>query len=175
MAVRCHFARFGQVGTCGDAEAFDALRRFVKSKRLCDEVSADDFAAQVIEVAGCETVGTECEQRIRVRRDGLTGYADTRGKVVIEPVFDEAGDFAEGRAKVKVNGRMGLIDKAGRWVIQPRYESLEHYVDCGISLVLADGVWSALDYDGYPMGIYHARLQEVARMLNERMKITIEI
>ena len=175
VAVRCHFASFGEAGTNGDGEAFDSLRRLVESKPLADEMS-DEFTARVAAtVGGCEVAGPECEQRIRIRRDGLTGFADTSGTIVIEPRFDSAEDFREGRAEVDVGGRKGLIDKSGRYVIPARYEYLEYHDDCGISVVRSEGVWSVFDYDGNPTGIRHESVAQVQRMLTERMKITIEI
>lgn len=174
VAVRCHFASFGG-STDGDDEAFGSLRRFVLSKPEVDESSDTVCGVRPVVAAEFEVVGPEQEQRIRICRDGLTGYADTAGNVVVEPQFDEAEDFREGRAEVSVNGRMGLIDKSGRFVIPAGYEYLEYRDDCGISLVRSGGVWSAFDYEGCPTGIHHEDVVELCRMIEDRLKITIEI
>lgn len=175
MAVRCHFARFGAAD--GDSRAFESLRRFVASLREGDVMTGSEpCRTPMPEVAaGYEIAGPECEQRIPVTRDGLYGYADSAGAVVIEPQFDMAGEFREGRAQVSVNGRMGLIDKSGRYVIPPRHDSLEYHDGSGISLVCSGGEWTAFDYEGYPTGICHGNAAELCRMIEERMKITIEI
>lgn len=173
LAVRCHFGCFGEAGTNGDGEAFDVLRQSVLSKRIADDASDWDIVERRVAVSECETVGTECEQRIRIRRGALTGFADPSGRVVIEPAFDEAEDFREGRAVVKVGGLKGLIDKSGRYVVPARYEFFEYHDDCGISVVGAEGVWSVFDYEGNPTGIRHEDVAQVWRMLAERMKIKI--
>lgn len=175
VAVRCHFASFGEAGTNGDGEAFDVLRQEIMSKRIADDASDDDVVARRVAVSECETTGIECEQRIRIRRNGLTGFADTNGTIVIEPRFDSAEDFREGRAEIGIGGRKGLIDKSGRYVIPPCYEYLEYRDDCGISIVRTECVWSVFDYEGNPTGIRHESIAEIQRMLAERMNITIEV
>jgi len=47
------------------------------------------------------------------------GYLDENGKLVIEPQFDNAGDFDGGLAQVEVQGRLGYIDHTGRYVWNP--------------------------------------------------------
>lgn len=54
-------------------------------------------------------------------KDGLWGYMNVDGEVVIEPRFEFAGNFHEGRADVKLGGRWGFIDTSGELVIPPRY------------------------------------------------------
>ena len=47
------------------------------------------------------------------------GCLDESGKVVIEPQFDNAGDFDSGLAQVEVQGRLGYIDHTGKYVWNP--------------------------------------------------------
>jgi uncharacterized protein YdeI (BOF family) len=42
------------------------------------------------------------------------GYIDNKGKVVIEPKFEEARQFVDGLAIVRQDGRFGFIDKSGQ-------------------------------------------------------------
>lgn len=53
------------------------------------------------------------------------GYIDGSGSVVIEEVFETAGDFKDGKACVSVEGKIGLIDAMGEWMISPDYDFLE--------------------------------------------------
>ena len=57
--------------------------------------------------------------------EGKWGYIDQNGRYVIEPQFDDAGDFHDGLAKVRIggksNGKWGYIDRGGIFVIQPQY------------------------------------------------------
>ena len=179
IAMRCHFARMGGDADTGaggnDGRAFEALRRYVLSKPL-DDVPGDGRCEVVNAVAaGYEVAGGECEQRILILRDGVYGYADHRGDVVIEPQFNRAESFREGRAEVELNGLKGLIDKDGKWVVPARCDELEYFDDNGFSLVHYAGRWSVLDYDGNPTGISHADVEEVCRRMKERMNVTIEI
>ena len=174
VAVRYHFARLGADDFAADGRAFVRLREIAASKPLGDDFD-DCRAAVAVPAGGYEIAGPEQERRIRIRRDGLCGFADPSGEVVIEPQFDDADDFREGRACVDVGGRKGLIDKSGRFVIAARYDELIYDDGCGISLAESEGVWSAFDYEGHPTGIVHEDLWRVADMLRERMKVTIEI
>jgi len=56
-----------------------------------------------------------------VRIDGLFGYIDTAGKVVIEPRFDLAGPFHEGFAEVVVGKQAGVVAQSGDVVLQPQF------------------------------------------------------
>ena len=54
-------------------------------------------------------------------KEGKWGYMDEKGKVVIEPQYDGAGDFSEGLAWVGKGLIRGYIDKTGTMVIKPRF------------------------------------------------------
>ncbi len=72
----------------------------------------------------------------RVRLDGLVGFVNADGELVIEPRFANAADFSEGLAAVTEPGgflgffpgtdllgpaKVGFIDESGRYVIEPEY------------------------------------------------------
>jgi hypothetical protein len=44
------------------------------------------------------------------------GYIDTHGTMVIEPSFDNAGEFGDGLAEVEVAGKRGYINVSGAFV-----------------------------------------------------------
>ncbi|MEZ4829984.1 MAG: WG repeat-containing protein [Bacteroidia bacterium] len=69
-----------------------------------------------------------------IRENGLYGFIDNSGEVVIAPQFAYAFRFSEGLAAVNVggtqtnydiptDGKWGFIDRSGRYVINPRYFS----------------------------------------------------
>lgn len=62
--------------------------------------------------------------------NGLHGYVDLAGKVVISPQFEEAGLFVDGLAKVgkTINGEVlyGVIDRNGKTVLPIRYKRVEN-------------------------------------------------
>lgn len=55
------------------------------------------------------------------------GFINTKGKVIVEPIWDQAMDFSEGRAAVAKgdyeNAKWGFIDPTGKVVIEPKYDS----------------------------------------------------
>jgi hypothetical protein len=50
------------------------------------------------------------EGLIRIKRDKKVGFANKEGKIIIEPVYDEAGHFEKGYAWVGFNCYMDLLD-----------------------------------------------------------------
>jgi hypothetical protein len=52
---------------------------------------------------------------------GLWGFKDNAGHFVIDPRFDDAGEFSEGLASVQILNKWGFIDQWGEVVIKPRY------------------------------------------------------
>jgi hypothetical protein len=56
-----------------------------------------------------------------VRINGLFGYIDTTGSVVISPAFDLAGPFAGGYAEIRVGNHTGVIDRTGKIVLWPGF------------------------------------------------------
>lgn len=63
-----------------------------------------------------------CEGLAAVKIGQKWGYIDRQGKIVIQPKFMGAQDFAEGLAAViDVRGKWGYINKAGYFVISPKF------------------------------------------------------
>ena len=79
------------------------------------------------------------EGLIAIRRDHKLGYMDLDGNIVIEPRYDQGGEFAEGLAPVQLDGRWMLIDKTGAVTapLPPEVVFAEPVSD-GLSLVTAN-------------------------------------
>ncbi len=77
-------------------------------------------------------------------KGGKWGFMDEKGKVVIEPQYDGAGDFSEGLAWVGKGLLRGYIDKAGEMVIQPKFGWAADF-HSGMAAVYGHG-------DGRPIG-----------------------
>ncbi len=56
-----------------------------------------------------------------IEQNGLCGYINKTGKIVIHPQFDTCWNFSEGLAGVIVNKKLGFIDEVGDFVIQPQF------------------------------------------------------
>ncbi len=61
--------------------------------------------------------------------NGLYGYADRQGRLVIPAEFAEAEPFVNNRAaaRPKNSEKWGLIDGRGQWLVKPQFTSLSNY------------------------------------------------
>ncbi|MGE5422669.1 MAG: WG repeat-containing protein [Ignavibacteriales bacterium] len=53
------------------------------------------------------------------------GYIDSKGKMIVKPIYDHASDFKNGRALVVLNGRTGVIDQQGRFSAKKNSTALD--------------------------------------------------
>ena len=79
--------------------------------------------------------------------NGIWGYMDTTGAVVIKPVYTMASTFHNGLAKVVVNTRFGFINFKGEEVVPPFYHSATNFHK-GFSVVSENNLYGAIDRRG---------------------------
>ena len=61
-----------------------------------------------------------------VMENGLCGYVDENGSIVIEPQFENCGNFSSnGMAPACKDGAYGYIDISGSFVIEPQFGAPE--------------------------------------------------
>ncbi|MFM7794047.1 MAG: WG repeat-containing protein, partial [Microcystis panniformis] len=65
------------------------------------------------------------------------GYIDKTGKTVIEPQFEQAGNFSSGLAPIKINNKWGYINKQGKIIISPQFDSASEFAQ-GLAVVGKD-------------------------------------
>lgn len=64
-----------------------------------------------------ETIGKMSDGRAMIERNGVYGFVDDKGKIVIEPTFQKVlQDFADGQAFVKKDNKEIIIDKNGSFI-----------------------------------------------------------
>jgi hypothetical protein len=67
----------------------------------------------------------------RIEVDGLYGFADEAGNVVIQPQYSWVGHFSNGMARFSTNGesagKWGYIERTGQTVIPPQFDSAEDF------------------------------------------------
>ncbi len=80
------------------------------------------------------------------------GFLDKNGRVAIEPIFEEVGDFRHGLAAVRWQGKWGYIDRNGRMAVRPRYDAAQDFVEVGLAAVTLDGKPILIDRQGNPAG-----------------------
>jgi WG repeat protein len=67
-------------------------------------------------------------------RTGRAGFIDTRGRLAVEPIYEDAHPFSEGLAAVKREGKWGYVDGVGRVRIPLRFERANAFSE-GLALV----------------------------------------
>lgn len=125
-------------------------------------------------------VGTEPMAYATVRTDGRWGCIDSKGVMVIEPIFMEQNDahqageqWINGRhydtwrypTKDKQTGLWGYVNYLGRWVVMPQYEDRDffgpdhNYI---YAQVKKDGRWGSIDRNGKVVSITIFPTMEIA-------------
>ena len=74
----------------------------------------------------------------QVSIDDKYGYIDITGKIVIDPQFEEGGEFSEGLSDVLIEDNFGYIDTTGKLVIAPQFYQAGSF-DGNLATVSFDG------------------------------------
>ena len=83
-----------------------------------------------------------------VRKDGLWGFIDTNGNLVIDYRFEDIeGGFSEGKAPVKSNGKWIFIDMSGQQLFDQTFENVRKFQE-GYAAVEKGGKWGFIDQNG---------------------------
>lgn len=80
-------------------------------------------------------------------KGGKWGYKDESGKVVIEPLYDEAYNFSEGLAGVEIGEKVGFINTSGEMVIPAIYDSVTSFKE-GLASVTLNDKCAYIDKEG---------------------------
>jgi len=79
--------------------------------------------------------------------NGLIGFADEAGNMIISSVYHDAGEFSEGLARVRFKNRWGYIDEKGEQVIPLIYNVVEDFSE-GLARVRYGNRWGFIDKTG---------------------------
>lgn len=91
------------------------------------------------------------ENLLRVKKDGLYGFLDRTGEVIISPQFDYAESFQDGVAYVQLDEKNGYIDQDGRLLFSFPTETMwiaDEYEGIYFRYLRADGTWGFLNREG---------------------------
>ncbi|RAI97691.1 WG repeat protein [Chitinophaga skermanii] len=114
-------------------------------------------------------IGNMYDNRVAVIRNGNGGFADSTGRVVInpqimepaaaiqkQPPFTYVSNFSEGLAVVQVNEKYGYIDKYGNWFIKPTFEDALPFKNGFARVIYADRSkqWKYIRRDGIQLPIF---------------------
>ncbi|MFA0964576.1 WG repeat-containing protein [Roseivirga sp. BDSF3-8] len=79
--------------------------------------------------------------------DGLYGYIDPKGEVVIPARYSEANAFSEGLALVRQGDKQGFINGRGEWVFSTEFDEIFPFAG-GRAVVYKDGLAGYIDTSG---------------------------
>jgi len=84
---------------------------------------------------------------IRFRKDNNYGFIDTKGKIIIQPIYNEADDFnEEGFARVQIHNKYCMINKKGN-IVTSMYDHIEKFVG-GSAVACINGKSCLIDGKG---------------------------
>lgn len=91
-----------------------------------------------------------------VQRDGLWGFVDQYGKLILPCEWEEVRMVVDGRVPVRKNGLWGIIDRTGKQIVPCEWggATVDYY---GGLLVLDAGTYGAMNMEGemlIPCGLY---------------------
>jgi hypothetical protein len=119
-------------------------------------VSNDGESFQLIDMNG-STVTDQSYERARmshaglapVMKDGVWGFLDRSGRVVIPFAFEDAlaQHFLSGLAAVKVRSKWGFIYRFGDFVVKPYFDQVLLFSE-GLAPVKLDEKWGVIDLAG---------------------------
>ena len=112
--------------------------------------------------------------------EGLFGFVNVKGEMVIEAKYTEAGRFHEDVhfAPVALNGKWGIVDRNGKEIIKPKYESILTIPNLALSIVTEKGKYGLINRTGKVIvkpswsniGIDHS-FQLLARSTKDRLSM----
>jgi hypothetical protein len=79
--------------------------------------------------------------------NGMHGYIDRSGQIVIPIGFGDVGDFSEGLAAAAEISEYGYIDKKGDWQIKPKYDYAADFSE-GLAIVFMGDNYFYVDRSG---------------------------
>jgi hypothetical protein len=82
-----------------------------------------------------------------IRQNGLWGYANAAGKIVIAPQFEQADVFSDGLAIIRIGGRDGYVGTDGRIVIPVQFARATRFSE-GLAAVAHDRAYGYIDRTG---------------------------
>lgn len=138
----------------------ESISKFIRYKVLGSEVgnfrnAISEFYV-LIDIYGRETKVNEYIQDFDGKYEMLTGIVDTKGNILIQPVFETIDDFIDGGAIAKKDDLWGMIDEKGGIVIPFNYKRISIY-EGGRLLANRNEEFALFDRKGN--GIYVFKIQ----------------
>lgn len=87
----------------------------------------------------------------QARQDGLWGFANTAGEIVVPIQYDSVTDFNLGIARVEKNHKLGLVRQDGIELLPTRYDTLTN-IGYGLYLAQEGDLWGVVSLLAYHDG-----------------------
>ena len=84
-----------------------------------------------------------------VCKDGLWGYINEKGELVIDYQYENAQSFSNGFAAVCENGLWGYIDEYGVLTVNPQFEQVSAITEKGTAAVLSKNKWKLIQLNWF--------------------------
>jgi len=81
-------------------------------------------------------------------QNGKHGFKNQSGRIVIQPIYDYAGEFSEGLAVVLKNEKCGFIDKTGKEVLPFIYDGGSYFRNDGLAIIIQNKKIKLIDRTG---------------------------
>ncbi len=85
---------------------------------------------------------------VSFKENGLYGFKDASGKVIVAPSIDLQPTFHEGMAAVRINNKWGFMDRNGKLVIPTIYTRPGHFKDGLAGVCLSSSECGYIDAQG---------------------------
>ena len=79
--------------------------------------------------------------------NGLMGYKNYSGSVLLEPQFEQAYEFEGKIGRVKKDGKWGFIDFEGKYIAKPQFDKVQKFRE-KYALVAIGNKWGAINLKG---------------------------
>src|SRR5204862_7819841 len=87
-----------------------------------------------VQPVAVEKFSDESEGLRAIKKDGLYGFIDSRGRLRIANRYEDVKSYSETLAAAKIRGRWGFINHEDKIAIQPAFEEVSSFKN-GFALV----------------------------------------
>lgn len=101
-------------------------------------LSGQTISRTSTEFINSEEIFNSTEGLQGIKRDGLYGFVDDKGRLRIANRYEAIGQFKEGLAPVKILGKWGFVNTRDNIAINPSYESAQEFEE-GFAIVKRNG------------------------------------
>ena len=99
--------------------------------------------------AGAAVLHGYREGLAKAEEDGLWGFADVSGAIVVPIQYQSVLDFTLGTALVQTGNKLGLIRQDGTYLLDPEYDTLEN-LGYGLYLAQQGNSWGVVSILAFP-------------------------